>query len=191
MSRISRINTPDGLSWLVRQSGSSSSPPSVLIPSGEGDSFVFETLLSLLSPHFHLTTFDMPGFSHTTGSTALTSLSLRKIATQITYLMSYLRIPAAAFWGCSSGGLAALAILKFYPEGVRNIIIHEVPFGAPDFVYALKEQSDEAVVSSCRVLFKDAMVGDPEAWDALGEEYHERLGSLSISDRNEGNTNTK
>ncbi|KUJ08395.1 alpha/beta-hydrolase [Mollisia scopiformis] len=117
----------------------------------------------------------MPGFSQTTGPTALIALSLRKIATQITELMAYLRIPAAAFWGCSSGGLAALAILKFYPERVRNIVIHEVPFGAPDFVYALKEQSDEAVVSSCRVLFRDAMVGDPEAWDALGEEYHERL----------------
>lgn len=124
----------------------------------------------------------MPGFSQTVGSSALTGLSLRKIASQIVGLMDALRIPSAAFWGSSIGGLSALALLKYYPDRVRNIIVHEVTFQHPPYVLALRDQDDEGIVKVCKALFRDMLAGDnPEAWDALGEEYHLRLGKYCIN----------
>lgn len=72
MSKTTQINTPDGLSWYVTQAGHAANPPLILIPSGEGDSDVFNQLITHLSAYFHITTFDMPGYSRTTGPSALT-----------------------------------------------------------------------------------------------------------------------
>ncbi|KAE8446381.1 hypothetical protein EG329_011986 [Mollisiaceae sp. DMI_Dod_QoI] len=175
MSQNSTINTADGLFWHIRQSGIPENQPLILIPSEEGDSYVFTNLISHLSPHFHITSFDMPGFSRTTGSSALTNLSLKKIATQIVTLMNVLKIPAAAFWGSSSGGLSALALLKYFPDRVRNVIVHEVPYSAPDSIYGLQQEEEETTVNNCKVMYRDMMNADPGAWDALGQEYHQRL----------------
>jgi pimeloyl-ACP methyl ester carboxylesterase len=182
MSEISTVNTPDGLSWLVRQVGLPNRPHLILIPSGEGDSFIFTNLMTHVSTSFKTTTFDMPGFSHTIGSNALTDLSLRTIATQIVGLMDVLHIPSAAFWGSSTGGLSALALLKYYPDRVENIIVHEVTFEHPPYVLALREQDDEGIVKVMKPLFRDVLAGDnSEAWDALGEEYHLRLGKDCVN----------
>ncbi|CZR54006.1 uncharacterized protein PAC_03889 [Phialocephala subalpina] len=87
----------------------------------------------------------MPAFSRTTGSSALTDLSFKKIAAQIVGL-------------------------------VRNIVVHEVPFDGAPSVYVLKGQDGETIVKTCKILFREVMNEDQAAWDALGEEYHQRLG---------------
>ena len=118
MRETPRVATNDGISWYIEQSGSG--PHIVLIPSGEGDCHSFRGLAKVLSPSFTVTTFDMPGFSRSTAPhSALENLTPAKGAEQIIALLDKLHITGAIFYGSSSGGLFALALLQNYQERVE------------------------------------------------------------------------
>ncbi|KAH6718680.1 Alpha/Beta hydrolase protein [Leptodontidium sp. MPI-SDFR-AT-0119] len=177
MARVSQIQTDDGISWYVEQSGSGQHI--VLIPSGEGDCHAFGALAKLLSPMFKVTTFDMPGFSRSVApSSALEKLSPKKGADQIVSLMDKLEISKATIYGSSSGGLFALAMLQSYEDRVERIIIHEVPMtvigGIRDWE-KLPASEDGMIVAHCQELFANVMNEDATAWEGLGPEYHKRL----------------
>ncbi|PVH72483.1 alpha/beta-hydrolase [Cadophora sp. DSE1049] len=172
MARISRVETDDSISWYVEQSGSGSHI--VLIPSGEGDCHSFRALAKLLSPKFSVTTFDMPGFSRTDApSSALENLTPAKGAEQIIALLDKLGVPKATFYGSSSGGLFALALLQDYEERVERIFIHEVPMhvigGLRDWVN-LPPSEDGKIIAHCKELFANVMNEDAVAWESLGHD---------------------
>lgn len=177
MAEISQVESDDGISWYVEQSGSG--PHIVLIPSGEGDCHSFRALANLLSPAFTVTTFDMPGFSRTIApASALEALAPAKGADQIIALLNKLDIPEATFYGSSSGGLFALALLQRYEERVERILIHEVPMhvigGLRDWV-DLPPSEDSKLIAHCKGVFANVMNEDAVAWESLGPDYHQRL----------------
>lgn len=177
MSRPFRVQTDDGISWHVEQSGSG--PHIILIPSGEGDCHSFTTLATLLSPTFTVTTFDMPGFSRSPApASAFEDLTLTKIGNQIISLMDKLSISSATIFGSSSGGLFALELLQSHNERVERIIVHEVPRKTiPELItwQHLPESENAKIVANCQDMFLNFMNEDKAAWENLGPEYHARL----------------
>ena len=171
---VSQVGTIDGIRWHVERRGSG--PEIVLIPSGEGDCENFAKVATALASSFSVTTFDMPGMSRTTApESAMTDITASKLAAQVISLLDQLSVDSATFWGCSSGGLVALALAAEYPGRVRNVIVHEVPLNFPDFVQHFAAMDDAAVVSACRAMFSKAFCEDEEKWSALGSEYFQRL----------------
>jgi pimeloyl-ACP methyl ester carboxylesterase len=177
MAHISQVETGDGISWYVQQSGSG--PHLMFIPSGEGDCSSFDKVATLLSSTFKITTFDLPGFSRSPASpSAMENLTPIILARQIIPLMDKLGIPSTTIYASSSGGLIGRALLIHYPERVERLIIHEVPLSIPpgmDVISQLADTNEPQVVAICADLFKNVMNEDRTAWEALGPEYHKRL----------------
>lgn len=166
--------TDDGINWYTETLGTG--PDIILIPSGEGDCTSFTHTITLLSKTHTVTTFDMPGMSRSTAPpSALENLSASKLAAQILKLLDVLSIQQATFYGCSSGGLVALAMAADHPDRVRNVIVHEVPLAAPEQIKQLKTLDDATIMAISRDMFASSMVEDEGRWKALGEEYHARL----------------
>jgi pimeloyl-ACP methyl ester carboxylesterase len=166
--------TDDGIEWFVRQKGSG--PHVVLIPSGEGDCDSFIKTQDSLAQDFTVTTFDMPGMSRSPApASVFDNLSGEKLAQQLASLMRELSIDRATFYGCSSGGVAAISMAVHHPELTRNIIVHEVPLERVPAADNLGKLDDQAIVGACRHLFRNMMVEDAAAWDAMGPEFHARL----------------
>lgn len=170
-----------GIDWYCELRGSG--PTVVLIPSGEGDCQNFDTVAGLLEDQFTVLTFDTPGFSRTSAPPDFERFSERSLSDQIASLVTSLDLGPATFYGCSSGGHAVLSLVADHPEVVRNGIVHEVALVAeyawPDVMVArsaaLNELDDDTVARACADRFRNQMNHDPQAWDALGEEYHQRL----------------
>jgi pimeloyl-ACP methyl ester carboxylesterase len=104
------------------------------------------------------------------------------LAEQVAALVSSLDLAPAGFYGCSSAGLTVLTLVAQYPTLVRNALVHEaallkdsVPPEASAALFALNKCNDAEIVNQCKNLFRDQMNSNGEAWDALGEEYHQRL----------------
>jgi pimeloyl-ACP methyl ester carboxylesterase len=177
MAQISQVETSDGISWHVEQSGSGSNL--IFIPSGEGDCSSFDKVVALLSSTFAITTFDLPGFSRSTAPpSAMENLTPIILARQIVTLMDKLDISTATMYGNSSGGLIGRALLIHYPERVERLIIHEVPLSIPpgmEVISKLVDSDEQQVVAICQNLFSNVMNEDQAAWQALGPEYHKRL----------------
>jgi pimeloyl-ACP methyl ester carboxylesterase len=177
MLRSSQIQTDDGISWHVEQSGSG--PHILLIPSGEGDCHSFTTLATLLSPTFTVTTFDMPGFSRSLApASSFRNLTIFVIADQIISLMDKLSISSATMYGSSSGGLIAIASLLKYNERVERIIIHEIPLNVRPELKSwcqLPESENAKIVANCKHIFANVMNENKSAWENLGSEFHARL----------------
>lgn len=157
-------------------------PSVVLMPSGEGDSASFQTVADVLSDEFTILTFDMPGFSRSGPPSEFGKVTATMLAGQIAALVSSLNLAPAAFYGCSSAGLAALSLVARHPEIVRNAIVHEaallrdsVPPDATATLFALNDLDDTAIVDSCKGLFRNQANSDARAWDAIGQDYHLRL----------------
>lgn len=156
-------------------------PSVALIPSGEGDCASFQTVAEVLSDEFAVLTFDMPGFSRSGSPPEFGKVTATMLADQIAALVSSLNLAPAAFYGCSSAGLAALSLVAQHPEIVRNAIVHEAALVGdsvlPDFtaLFALNDLDDAAIVTSCKDLFRNQANSDARAWDAIGQEYHRRL----------------
>ena len=173
MATTSRVQTSDGIDWHCEQRGTG--PDLILIPSGEGDCANFDKVAENLASNFTVTTFDMPGMSRTTAPPeAMKDLTASILATQIVGLLDKLSIKdAATVYGCSSGGLATLALTAEHPDRVRSAIVHEVPLGARLSPFA--KMDDTAIQQTCSHLFAHEFVEDKEPWIALGPEYHARL----------------
>ena len=171
---VTRVKTEDGIQWHCEQQGSG--PHVILIPSGEGDCESFATVARALASAFTITTFDMPGMSRSTApDSALHALSASKLAEQIVGLLDKLSIHKAAFYGCSSGGLAALALAADHPSRVRGVVVHEVPLAQAESIQRFKTMDDVTAVETCRYAFSSVMCEDQEKWLALGPAYHQRL----------------
>jgi pimeloyl-ACP methyl ester carboxylesterase len=177
MPQISQVETDDGNSWHVEQSGSG--PHIIFIPSGEGDCHSFQKIADLLAPTFTVTTFDMPGFSRSVPfPTAFKDLTPYVLANQIISLMDKLSIPTATVFGSSSGGVVAFALLQKHADRVERIIVHEIPMvtlkNLKDWA-KLPDSESPRVVGICKDIFANSMNEDKAAWDGLGEEFHQRL----------------
>jgi pimeloyl-ACP methyl ester carboxylesterase len=171
MAAISTVQTKDGIEWHCERQGQG--PHLVLVPSGEGDCASFAKVAALLAHSFAVLTFDMPGMSRSTApEAAMADLTATKLASQVISLLDELSIDIATFYGCSSGGLVVLTLASVYPERVRSAIVHEVPLAKS--LGAMAMLDDEAIVDACRHIFVE-IVGDKDAWAALGPDYHARL----------------
>ncbi|KAK3676963.1 hypothetical protein LTR78_003168 [Recurvomyces mirabilis] len=185
--KSSQVTTQGGISWYVEEffptgNALEDVPPIVLIPSGEGDCHNLRELGGLLgNAGFHAFSFDMPGFSRTTAPVAAYStITAGLLASQIISLLDELHVSRAAFFGCSSGGLAMLALVALYPERVHCGMVHEVPFEAPPQLLAMTQKSDDEVSANCEYFFANYLIEQTDndgraKWEALGSEYHARL----------------
>ena len=175
---VSRVRTKDGIEFHCErtQGINHNAPDLILIPSGEGDCAIFTHVVPLLARNFTVTTFDMPGMSRSTAPTsAVQDITASKLAAQIAGLLDELSIEKTTVWGCSSGGLAALALAIDWPERIRNLIIHEVPDKAPDFLLSLLNMDDESIVNISRAAYTAGFEGNEDAWDSLGADWLNRL----------------
>jgi pimeloyl-ACP methyl ester carboxylesterase len=149
--------------WYCELRGSG--PTIVLIPSGEGDCGNFATVADALADEFTVLTFDMPGFSRSAA------------------LVRSLNLAPATFYGCSSGGQTVLSLVADHPDIVRNGIVHEAALAKdaawPDVAEAgfvrMNTLDDAAVVQACKEMFRHHFNSNPQAWDAVGPDYHRRL----------------
>lgn len=174
------------IDWYCERRGQG--PMVVLIPSGEGDCHSFGKVAELLAAEFTVLTFDMPGFSRSSDPPGFDRYTISQAAGEIAALARSLELGPAMFYGCSSGGQIALRLAAEHPDIVRRAIVHEVaPGGGP--VAAAQPRpdstpilggltlgsSDERIIAVCKELFRNRMNENPQAWDALGADYHKRL----------------
>ncbi len=150
-------------------------PAVVLIPSGEGDCGSFARVSSALADEFTVLTFDMPGFSRSSAPPTFQDVTAGELADQVSALVELMGLAPASFYGCSSGGQAALSLVADHPNIVRNAIVHEVPLATADFFTSLKATDDAKIVAICKGLFRNELNENPKAWDDLGEDFHRRL----------------
>ena len=169
-----------GIEWYCELRGSG--PSVVLIPSGEGDCGSFASVADALAKDFEVLTFDMPGFSRSGPPPNFGQVTADELAEQVASLVTSLNLAPAAFYGCSSAGLAALSLVARHPEVVRDAIVHEAAlvndFGLPEVAeaqFGMNKLDDATIVSLCKDLFRNRFNNDPQAWEAVGEEYHRRL----------------
>jgi pimeloyl-ACP methyl ester carboxylesterase len=173
MAAISTVTTRDGIEWYCERQGDG--PHLILVPSGEGDCASFAQTAAILASSFTVTTFDMPGMSRSSApEAAMSDLTATILATQVVNLMDKLGINVATVYGCSSGGLVALALASKFSERVRSAIVHEVPLSKM-LGKAFATMDDAATVDACRHIFATNMIEDKEPWIALGPDYHARL----------------
>ncbi len=150
--------------------------PIVLIPSGEGDCGSFEKTAKMLARRFRVLTFDMPGFSRSSDPPDFEHYSMTRAAAEIAALVRALDFGPATFYGCSSGGHLALCLAADHRELVRNVVIHEVAgLAGSGAASSLTQLDDDAVVATCIDRFRNQLNESPQAWDALGSAYHQRL----------------
>lgn len=169
-----------GIDWYCEMRGTG--PAVVLIPSGEGDCTNFRVVAERLANEFTVLTFDMPGFSRTAAPPDFGNVTATTLGDQIAQLVQTLSMMPATFYGCSSGGLAVLSLLAGHWDIVRNGIVHEAAlvneFGVPEVAEAqfkLRNLDDHAIVTFCKDVFRNRANVNPQAWDDLGPEYHQRL----------------
>ncbi|WP_202931600.1 alpha/beta fold hydrolase [Mycobacterium neumannii] len=159
--------------WYCERRGDG--PPIVLVPSGEGDCGSFDRVAAALANEFSVLTFDMPGFSRSR-VTRPDLISVPALADQIAELVASLSLPAATYFGCSSGGVAVLDLIIRHGELVRRAVVHEVAMSsALALLNGLVDLDDSAVIAVCRDLFANLMNDDAAAWEALGADFHKRL----------------
>jgi pimeloyl-ACP methyl ester carboxylesterase len=167
--------------WYCELRGSG--PTVVLIPSGEGDCGNFAALADALADEFRVLTFDMPGFSRSSVPPDFDKVTAAMLADQISALVKSLDLAPATFYGCSSGGQAVLSLVADHSDIVRNGIVHEAALSKdvawPDMAelrfVQMNSLDDAGVVQACKDWFRDRMNSNPQAWDALGADYHRRL----------------
>jgi pimeloyl-ACP methyl ester carboxylesterase len=173
----------DGINWYCELRGSG--PTIVLIPSGEGDCDNFSKVASALAAEFTVLTFDMPGFSRSSAPPDFGVVTAKMLGDQITALTASLGFVPATFYGCSSGGQAALSLVADHSDAVRNVIVHEAalmsdrdtcwPGEMAGAFAALGGLGDAALSGACADMFRNRLNRSPQAWNELGPEYHERL----------------
>ena len=132
-----------------------------MIPSGERDCGNFATVAEQLSSEFTVLTFDTPGFSRSTAPPD--EISPLKLADQIAGLVTSLDLAPAAFYGCSSGGIAVLDLVADHPEIVGNALVHEAAL-VKDYAFpemnrleGLNQLDDAGIVAACKDMFRNQM----------------------------------
>lgn len=174
------IHRAAGIDWYCEQRGRG--PMVVLVPSGEGDCGSFAQTAAALATEFTVLTFDTPGFSRSTAPAGRADISMYRLGDQIASLMTSLGTSTVTFYGCSSGGVAVLDLLRNHPDLVRNAMVHEAAIndlrgsnGQPWPMLRLLEASDAEIIHACQINYGTVLNENPEAWQALGAAYHKRL----------------
>lgn len=172
------------IDWYCEMQGRG--PTVVLIPSGEGDCGSFAKVAALLASRFQVLTFDMPGFSRSSDPPRFDRYTISQAASEIAALTHSLELGPATFYGCSSGGQIALRLAAEHPDIVRRAIVHEVAPGGGRVAVPRSDStpgpggltpgsSDEQIIAVCKEMFRNGLNENPQAWDALGADYHKRL----------------
>jgi pimeloyl-ACP methyl ester carboxylesterase len=175
------MHEASGINWYCELRGKG--PTVVLIPSGEGDCANFAAVAGALADEFSLLTFDMPGFSRSSSPPDFGVVTAQMLGDQVAALVASLGLAPATFYGCSSGGQAVLSLVADHAEMVRNAIVHDAALGKDVAWPEVKEArysdmnslDDSGIAQACQDLFRNSMNSNPEAWDALGVDYHLRL----------------
>jgi pimeloyl-ACP methyl ester carboxylesterase len=181
LAKIFQHNAAD-IEWYCELRGSGAATV-VLIPSGEGDCGNFVTVADALADEFTVLTFDMPGFSRSSAPPDFDKVTAQTLGDQISTLVKSLGLVPATFYGCSSGGQAVLSLVADHSDIVRNGIVHEAALikdvAWPDLAEArfaqMNSLDDADVTHTCKDWFRNRMNSNPQAWDALGSDYHRRL----------------
>jgi pimeloyl-ACP methyl ester carboxylesterase len=153
------------------------------VPSGEGDCGSFNKVADMLADEFTIFTLDMRGMSRSERPINLKPMTAGDLASDVAGLLKALDLAPASVYGCSSGGQCALSMGLDYPEVCRNLMIHEAALlndAPPGAQEKFRKGIDMAVkMTGSKNIFGGAgwvsMVGDSQAWAALGSEYHERI----------------
>jgi pimeloyl-ACP methyl ester carboxylesterase len=169
-----------GVDWYCEERGRG--PTVVLVPSGEGDCGSFAQTAAALAHHFTVLTFDTPGFSRSSAPANRAEISMYRLGDQIAALTTSLNTGPVTFYGCSSGGVAVLDLLRRHPGLVRNALVHEAAIndlrgsnGQPWPMLRLLEADDAEIIRACQINYATVLNENPEAWQALGPAYHKRL----------------
>lgn len=162
-----------GIDWYCETQGKG--PTVVLIPSGEGDCGSFARVATALADDFSVLTFDMPGFSRSNAPPDFGDVTAAQLADQVAALVDSMGLGSVTFYGCSSGGQAALSLVANHPKSVRNAIVHEIPIVAGPWFAPMQAMDDAGIVAACKSLFRNEMNENAKAWDDLGTDYHRRL----------------
>ncbi|KAL2786094.1 Alpha/Beta hydrolase protein [Aspergillus keveii] len=101
-------------------------PLLILIPPGGGDSARFTKVISNLSNHYTVATYDRRGNGKSTVSRE-EILNPSESARDVVAIIKDLGFSKASLFGPSSGGLIALTLAAGYPQLVDHVILHEVP----------------------------------------------------------------
>lgn len=99
-------------------------PAVVLIPDGSNDCEPYDALASRLAEQFTTLTFDMRGAARSPDPDP-GPVTPAMLADDVAGLIAALELEPVGVYGCSSGGQAALALGKYHPRLVRNIVVHE------------------------------------------------------------------
>ena len=149
-------HTASDIEWYCESRGSG--PSVVLIPSGEGDCASFAGVADALGNDFTVLTFDMPGFSRSGPPPDFGRVTADMLADQVAALVTSLKLAPAAFYGCSSAGLAVLSLVAQHADIVRNAIVHEAAlvkdFGLLEVAeaqFAMNNLDDATIVGVCNL----------------------------------------
>ncbi|NMC57106.1 MAG: alpha/beta hydrolase [Eubacteriaceae bacterium] len=154
-------------------------PKVVLIPDGWNDCGTYEKLSEYLCDEFTVLTFDMRGGTRSMDNNPQ-KVTSKLLADDVAAIMKALDFAPASVYGCSSGGQAALALGKYYPVLIRNIIVHEAAL-----------QKDSPIQNTGFELYKNwatfseycvgvepkyiALVANADKYMALDEECRKRV----------------
>jgi pimeloyl-ACP methyl ester carboxylesterase len=100
-------------------------PKVVLVPDGWNDCGTYGKLADFLADEFTVLTFDMRGGTRSMDYNPQ-KVTPKLLADDVAAIMKALDFVPASVYGCSSGGQAALALGKYYPQLARNLMVHEV-----------------------------------------------------------------
>jgi pimeloyl-ACP methyl ester carboxylesterase len=162
-----------------------SGPSVVLVPSGEGDCGSFAQVADALANEFTVFTLDMRGCSRSGWPPTRKPFTSQDLASDVAGLIKSLGLAPATIYGCSSGGQTVLSIGVYFPEIVRNLMVHEAALhndspSSEATLQIMKEQIDQLVKktgskNAAVGMFVKAAVANDEAWENLGSEYHKRV----------------
>ena len=160
-------------------------PKIVFIPAGSNDCEQYDRLAVRLSDEFQTLTFDMRGGMRSMDPEprhATPSL----LAADVAGIMQALDFYPATVFGCSSGGQAALALGKQYPQLVNGLIIHEAalqndtPLPGAGFTWFQNVMSFAPLVGGGINPISIVFNGNWEALQSLGQETNDRLNANNI-----------
>ncbi len=104
-------------------------PAILLVPDGCNDCEPYDNLSKLLSDEFTVLNFDMRGTTRSVDSNPQ-RLTAKMLGDDLAGLIEALDLGPASVYGCSSGGQATLALGKYHPNLVRNLMVHEAALQA-------------------------------------------------------------
>jgi len=111
----------DGTRLYWRLEGPTDRPPLVLLNAIGTDMALWDSLVSLLLPHFHILRFDARG--HGASDAPPGDYSLEMLAHDVIAVMQAANLPRATLAGVSLGGMIAMETVLRFPEHVAALVL--------------------------------------------------------------------